>query len=52
MEWRIPLGFQIVPVGVMFLLLFGCRESPVRDPFSKLLYFPFSPCSAAVASSS
>ncbi|KIJ37450.1 hypothetical protein M422DRAFT_781797 [Sphaerobolus stellatus SS14] len=27
-QWRIPIGFQIVPVGVMFILLFFCRESP------------------------
>ncbi|KAF8514837.1 putative high-affinity glucose transporter of the major facilitator superfamily [Hysterangium stoloniferum] len=27
-QWRIPIGFQITPVGVMFFLLFFCRESP------------------------
>ncbi|GJJ07225.1 hypothetical protein Clacol_001425 [Clathrus columnatus] len=27
-QWRIPIGFQSVPVGVMFILLFFCRESP------------------------
>lgn len=27
-QWRIPMGFQCVPVGVMFILLHFCRESP------------------------
>ncbi|KAF8592722.1 hypothetical protein K439DRAFT_32125 [Ramaria rubella] len=27
-QWRIPMAFQIVPVGVMFILLQFCRESP------------------------
>ncbi|BEI86383.1 hypothetical protein CcaverHIS002_0606700 [Cutaneotrichosporon cavernicola] len=28
MQWRIPIGFQIVPVGIMMLLLPFLRESP------------------------
>ncbi|CAK9784201.1 sugar transporter [Cutaneotrichosporon oleaginosum] len=28
MQWRIPIGFQLVPVGIMLLLLPLLRESP------------------------
>jgi len=28
LQWRIPVGFQIAPVGLMFILLFFCKESP------------------------
>lgn len=27
-QWRIPIGFQLVPVGIMFLLLPFLKESP------------------------
>ncbi|KAF8532122.1 general substrate transporter [Gautieria morchelliformis] len=27
-QWRIPMGFQVAPVGLMFILLFFYRESP------------------------
>ncbi|KAF8530913.1 putative high-affinity glucose transporter of the major facilitator superfamily [Gautieria morchelliformis] len=27
-QWRIPMGFQVAPVGLMFILLLFCRESP------------------------
>jgi MFS family permease len=27
-QWRIPIGFQLVPVGIMFMLLPFLKESP------------------------
>ncbi len=29
-QWRIPIGFLLVPVGLMMLLLPILKESPVR----------------------
>lgn len=28
MQWRIPIGFQLVPVGIMFAMLPFLKESP------------------------
>jgi MFS family permease len=29
LQWRVPIGFQIVPVGLMMILLPIIKESPV-----------------------
>jgi hypothetical protein len=45
-QWRVPIGFQLVPVGFMIMLLPLLKESPVSvvneavDPASRFRRFP------------
>lgn len=38
LQWRVPIGFQLVPVGLMMMLLPIIKESPVSHPVIRFVF--------------